>query len=83
MQHSSYLLCGTPLSSTFIHSIVSFNFSLLQVFGCFLGPGSFHSLEGLLAHKHVFIPINFDGIEFILIITIAPTTYLENWAFVA
>jgi hypothetical protein len=69
--------------STFIDSFVSFDFSFLQVFGHLLDPRSFHSLEGPLIHRHASLPINFKGIRLISITTIAPTTYLRSWAFVA
>jgi len=48
------------------------------MFGRFLGLRSFDSLEGPLHYKQASIPIAFGGIGFILIATIAPTTYLGS-----
>ncbi len=78
-----YLLWCTLPFSTFIKSLISFDFSLFQVFGCLLGPRSFDSLEGPLACKKICLPIIFGNIELILTITIALITYLGNWALVA
>ncbi len=52
------------------------------MFKCLLGPKSFDSLEGPVANKQTFLPITFGGIRLIPIATIAPTTYLRNWAFI-
>jgi hypothetical protein len=82
-QHSLYLLHYTPPSSTFIDSLVSFDFSLFQMFGCLLGPMSFDSFEGPLVHKHAYSLIIFNGIKFILTTTITPTISLKNYAFLA
>jgi hypothetical protein len=82
VQWPSYLLCCTPPFSTFIDSLVSFDSSLLQMFGCLLGPWSFDSLKGPLTYKHAFLPITFNGIEFISMATITPTTYLRSWSLV-
>ncbi len=82
VQWPSYLLCCTSPFSTFINSLISFYSSLLQMFGCLLGPWSFDSPKGPLTHKHAFLPIIFNGIEFIPIATIAPITYLGSWALV-
>jgi hypothetical protein len=51
------------------------------MFGCLLGPRSFDSPEGPLAHKQASLPITFGGIEVISTSTIAPTIYLGSWAF--
>jgi hypothetical protein len=48
-----------------------------------LGPKSFDSLERPLACKQISFLINFGGVRFLLITTIALTTYLRSWAFVA
>jgi hypothetical protein len=53
------------------------------MFGCLLGPRSFDSPKGLLAHKQTSLLITFNGIMFILTTTIAPTTYLRGWDVVA
>jgi hypothetical protein len=82
MQHPLYLLQCTPIFSTFIKSLISLDSSLLQVFGCLLGPRFFDSPKRPLAHKQAFLPIIFDGVKFISTSTIIPTTYLRNWAFV-
>ncbi len=82
MQWPSYFLWCTPPYSTFIKSLTSFDSSLLQVFGCVLGPRSFDNSEGPLDHKQIFFPIDFCGIGFIPMPTIAPITYLGNWALV-
>ncbi len=82
MQRSSYLLRCTPPFSTFIKSFISFDSSFLQVFGCYLGPNFFNSLEGPLACKQIFFLITFGGVKFLLTTTIAPTTYFRSWAFV-
>jgi hypothetical protein len=47
-----------------------------------LGPRFFDSPKGPLIHKQAFLPITFDGVKLISTSTIAPTTYLGNWAFV-
>jgi hypothetical protein len=47
-----------------------------------LGLRSFDSLEGPIANKQASLPITLSGIRFIPIATIAPITYLENWAFI-
>jgi hypothetical protein len=52
------------------------------VFGHLLGLGSFNSLEGLLAHKQVSLPITFSGVEHILTSTIALIGYLGSWTFI-
>ncbi len=77
-----YLLWCTLPFSTFIKYFISFDFSLLQMFGCLLGPRSFDSLEGPLASKKTSLPTTFGNIELILIVTIALIAYLGNWAFV-
>jgi len=77
-----YFLQCTPLSSTFIKSFISFDSSLLQMFERLLGLGSFNSPKGPLAHKQACLPITFGGIELISTSTIAPTTYLGNWALI-
>jgi hypothetical protein len=82
MQWPLYLLRYKLLFSTFIDSLVSFDSSLLQMFGCLLGPWSFNSPKGPLVRKHVSFLIIFDGIGLIPIATITPTTCLRNWAFV-
>jgi hypothetical protein len=53
------------------------------MFGRLLGLGSFDSQEGPLVHKQASLLIAFGGIDFISITTIAPMSYLKNWAFVA
>jgi hypothetical protein len=82
MQRLSYLLWCTPPSSTFIETLTSFDSSLLQVFGRLLCPRSFDNSKRPLAHKKTFLSITFDGIGFMLTATIAPSTYLGNWALV-
>ncbi len=52
------------------------------MFGWLLGLGSFDSEKRPLAHKQPSFLIAFGGIDLILTTTIAPTTYLRNWAFV-
>jgi hypothetical protein len=52
------------------------------MFGCFLGPRSFDNPKRPLTHKQIFFPIIFGGIRFILMTTIALTTYLRSWALV-
>jgi len=54
----------------------------LQIFGRFLGLRSFDNPKRPLAHIQVFFPVTFNGIRFKSIATIAPTTYLGNWALV-
>jgi len=83
VQCPSYVLQRTPSSSTFIESFISFDSSLLQMFERLLGPRSFNSPKGPLAHKQACFPITFGGIELISTSTIAPTTYLRNWALIA
>jgi hypothetical protein len=78
MQCPSYLLRCIPPSSNFTKSFISFDFSLLQMFGCFLGPRSFDSLEGPITHKQLCLPITFGGIGLISTSTITPTTYLKS-----
>ncbi len=82
MQWPLYLLRCTPPFSTFINSFISFDSSLLQMFGCLLGPWSLNSLKRPLVCKHASPLITFNGIELIPMATITPTTYLGNWAFV-
>ncbi len=77
-----YILQCTPPYSTFRKSLISFDSSFHKVFRCLLGPGSFDSLEGPLAHKQASFPITFGGIGLISTSTSAPTTYLGSWAFV-
>jgi hypothetical protein len=69
-------------SPTFIDFLISFYFSLLQVFGHLLGPGSFDSPKRFLACKQSYIPITFGGIGLILTFIIGPTIYLRSWALV-
>jgi hypothetical protein len=52
------------------------------VFEHLLGPRSFISLEGPLSHKKIYLLITLGGISLILTSTIAPTTYLGDWALV-
>jgi hypothetical protein len=47
-----------------------------------LGPRSFDNLKGFLAHKQASFSITFGGISLLSTSTIAPTTYLGNWAFI-
>jgi hypothetical protein len=61
-------------------SLIFFDSFLLQIFGRFLGLRSFDNPKRPLAHIQVFFPITFDGIRPKSIATIAPTTYLGNWA---
>jgi len=77
MQRPSYLLQCTSPSFTF-----TFDFSLLQVFGCLLSPRSFDNPKRPLTHKQIFFPMTFGGIKLIPMTTITPTTYLGNWAFI-
>jgi len=67
MQQPLYLLWCTLDFSTFIDFLASFDSSVLQVFGCLLGLGSFDSASPwrLLTRKHVFLLIAFNGIRFI------------------
>jgi hypothetical protein len=53
------------------------------MFGCLLVSGSFDNPKGTLDHKQTSLPITFGGVGLILTFTIAPTTYLGNWALVA
>jgi hypothetical protein len=82
MQRPLYLLRCRPQFSIFIKSLVSFNSSLLQMFGHLLGPRSFNSPKGPLAYKQASLPIVFGDISFILTTIISPTTYLGCWALV-
>jgi len=82
VQHPSYILQCTPPFSTFTKSLISFDFSFLQMFGCLLDPRSFDSPKEPLAHKQTSLPITFITIKLILTSNIAPTTYLKNWALV-
>jgi hypothetical protein len=75
IQRPSYFLRFTPPSSTFIESFTSFDSSLLQVFGCLLGPRSFSNLDEILAYKQVSLLITFGGIGCISTTIITPTTY--------
>ncbi len=79
VQRLSYLLCCTPLYSIFIESLVSFDYFLLQMFGCLLGLGSFDNLEIPLVHKHAYLPITLGGIELIPTTTINVTILLKNY----
>jgi len=65
-----------------IESFTSFDSSFFQIFGRLLGPRSFDNPKKLLTHKQTSFPITFGDIGFILTATIAPTTYLRNWALV-
>jgi hypothetical protein len=65
-----------------MESLTYFDSSFFQVFGCFLGPGSFDNPKGRIICKQTFLLITFGGIGFIPIATITPTTYLGSWAFV-
>ncbi len=82
VQWPSYLLWCTLPFFNFIKSFICFDSSFLQVFGCFLDSKSLDSFKRLVVSKQVFFLIIFGDIEFILIITIALTTYLKNWALV-
>jgi hypothetical protein len=82
MQCPLYLLKCTPPFSTFIESVIFFDFFLHKTFVCLLGLRSFDSPERPLAHKQASLPITFGGVRLILTSTIDPTTYLNNWAFV-
>jgi hypothetical protein len=82
MQCPSYILRCTPPFSIFTKSFISFHFSLLQVFGCLLGLGSFDSLEGPLIHKQTSLPITFSGVGLILTSTITLVAYLGSRALV-
>jgi hypothetical protein len=62
---------------TFIKSFISFDSSLLQMFGYLSGVGFFDSIKGILIHKQDFLLIFFNGIGFILIATINPIAYLR------
>ncbi len=82
MQQPSYFLqCMCPFS-TFIECIYIFYSSLLQMFGCVLGPRSFDNPKGPLTCIQASLPIIFGGIELTLTSTIALTTYLRSWAFI-
>jgi hypothetical protein len=83
MQQPSYLLQSTPPFSTFIESLISFDFSFFQRFEHLLGLESFDNPERPLAHKQVFFPITFGGIGLIPMATITSSTYLRSWALVA
>jgi hypothetical protein len=47
-----------------------------------LGARSFDNQKGPLACKQASLPIAFNGIGFIPISTITPTTYLKSWAII-
>jgi hypothetical protein len=81
VQCPSYLLQCTFPSSTFAKSFISFDFSLLQMFGRLLGPRSFDSPKGPLVCKQASLPIIFSGVGLISTSTITPTIYLRSWAF--
>jgi hypothetical protein len=83
MQCPSYILQCTPPFFTFTKSLISFDFSLLQMFGHLLGLGSFDSLEGFIVCKQISFLITFGGVELISTSTITPTSYLRDWTFVA
>jgi len=53
------------------------------MFGYILGPRLFDNPKGPLVRKQAFFPIPFGDIRLIQTTTIAPTTYLGNWAFIA
>ncbi len=80
---ASYLLGCTHPSSTFIESFSYFDFSFLQTFGHLLGPRSIDNPKGHLGHKQASLLIIFSDIKLILTSSIAPITYLKNWALVA
>jgi hypothetical protein len=82
MQRQSYLLRCTPPFSIFIEYFVSFDSSLLQMFGHLLSLGSFDRQKRPLDHKQAYLPTIFGGINFILITTIALTSYLRSCAFI-
>jgi hypothetical protein len=82
VQHSSYFLQCTPPSSIFTESLISFDYSLLQVFGRLLGLGSFDSPKGLLVHKQTSLLITLNGVKFISTSTIALVAYLGSWVLV-
>jgi len=52
------------------------------MFGLLLGLGFFDSPKLCLTHKQTSLPIIVCDIELILTMTIAPITYLRNWALV-
>jgi len=83
VQWPLYILRCTPLFSTFIKFIVSFDSSFLHTFEHLLSLWSFDSPKGHFTHKQVSIPIAFNDIELVSIGTIASTTYLGSWALVA
>jgi hypothetical protein len=83
IQRPSYLLGCTHPSSTFIESFSYFDSSFLQTFGHLLGPKSIDNPKGHLGHKLASLLIIFSGIKLIPTSSIAPITYLKNWAFVA
>ncbi len=82
MQQPSYQLHCTPPFPIFIDSLISFDSSLFQMSGHLLGLRSFDSLEGSLFHKQASFSIILGGISLISTSTIAPITYLKNWALV-
>jgi hypothetical protein len=53
------------------------------VFEHLLGPGSFNSPERFITYKQTAFPIILGGIGLIPTSTIALTSYLRSWAFVA
>jgi hypothetical protein len=77
-----HLWC-TPPSFIFIEFFTSFDSSFFLIFGCLLGPRSFDNLEGPLTCIQAYFSMTFNGIKFIPMDTIAPTTYLRNSALVA
>jgi len=82
IQRPSYFLWCTPPFSTFIKSLISFDFSFFQMFGHLLGLSSFDSPKGPLVRKQVSLLITFNGVRLILTLTIALEAYLGKWVLV-
>jgi hypothetical protein len=69
---------GLGIRSTLVLILVKKFYRL----GCFDVCDTYNSLERPLTRKQAFLLITFDGIGFILIVTIAPIAYFGSWAFV-
>jgi hypothetical protein len=63
-----------------LHKVPYFFYSsFLQMFGCFLGLGSFNSPKGVIACKEAYFLIAFGGIKLIRTTTIIAIAYLGSW----
>ncbi len=70
-------------SSTFTNSLFPLTPPSFKCVHVFLGPRTFDSFKGPLAHKQASLSITFGGVWPISTSTITPTNYLGSWAFVA